>query len=303
MTAPATAVSPVAAAASARNRIAVVGDQAFMALPGGRIVLLDAGVVAKVAPFNWMKGGGRNPTAVRAVTGRIRTRRVESLLHKFLTDATKFQQVEFLNADRDDFRLANLRVVDRRVPRRTPFLPVHGLPGVAARNPVKIVDGVALMELPTGETVLLDLRDVALVGEWRWTRQVNPRTTYARTVIGGRTVGMHRFLLGLQDEHREPGGKCVDHINHNGLDNRRANLRVGDYVRNGQNRRPNRGTACGFKGVTRSGSRWAAHITVEGRDMLLGTYETAEAAAAAYDAAACEHFGVFALTNGGACRG
>lgn len=88
----------------------------------------------------------------------------------------------------------------------------------------------------------------------------------------------------------------VDHINRNSLDNRWANLRQSNRWQNNHNmsRRTNR---LGLKGVTRRGNRYMAVITVNGRYMYLGLFADVEDAIRAYDTAAVEHLGEFALTN------
>lgn len=101
---------------------------------------------------------------------------------------------------------------------------------------------------------------------------------------------MHGFLTGWPR---------VDHVNGNGLDNRRGNLRLATASTNGANRGPQRNNTSGFKGVhqNRSTGRWIAQLGVGGRRLRLGTFDTAIEAALIYDAAAREHFGEFARLN------
>lgn len=109
---------------------------------------------------------------------------------------------------------------------------------------------------------------------------------------GGGTRFLHRVLLG------EPPCE-VDHRNGNGLDNRRSNLRLATHAQNLANTRPRIGTSSRFKGVSwfRSKRRWEAYICVERQKRRLGYFHDEEAAARAYDAAALEAWGEFALTN------
>lgn len=104
-----------------------------------------------------------------------------------------------------------------------------------------------------------------------------------------RRVSMHRLVVGAE------AGDVVDHINGNGMDNRRENLRIATPQENARNRRPMDGS---FKGVKRAGKRWRAMIKVDGgKRLLIGDFDTAEKAAYAYNLAAVLHFGEFAWTN------
>jgi hypothetical protein len=105
---------------------------------------------------------------------------------------------------------------------------------------------------------------------------------------------MHRQLLGLTDPSEQ-----VDHRNHDGLDNRRENLRPCTNQQNQHNQRKRAGCTSRYKGVHwdfRNGS-WRAAIKAEGRTIHLGRFQDEDDAARAYDDAARRLFGEFALTN------
>jgi hypothetical protein len=107
---------------------------------------------------------------------------------------------------------------------------------------------------------------------------------------------MHRMVMDA------PPDKLVDHINQNGLDNRRSNLRLAtsaENQRNAHGRGIHRGkpSSSRFRGVSRSGAKWSAHISVNGRNIRLGTFRDEEQAAKAYDAAARAYHKQFARTN------
>jgi hypothetical protein len=108
------------------------------------------------------------------------------------------------------------------------------------------------------------------------------------------TILMHREIMTL-----EPN-MVVDHINGNGLDNRRANLRPATKLQNAWNRKKIRGNFTSrFKGVSwfKRNSKWRAKITYKGKRIFLGYFDDEEAAARAYDAKARELFGEFAWLN------
>lgn len=157
----------------------------------------------------------------------------------------------------------------------------------------------AEIRLSRGLVALVDDEDVALVSEgWAWHAIPSSYTTYAGRRVAACwadkpvTEMMHRLILG------SPEGR-VDHINGNGLDNRRCNLRVSTPSQNGGNRRAGSTGSSRFKGVSwhKRQQRWVAYIRVAGRRIQAGSFVSEVAAARAYDDAAREAFGEFAALN------
>lgn len=91
----------------------------------------------------------------------------------------------------------------------------------------------------------------------------------------------------------------VDHINGDGLDCRRGNLRLCTSQGNNQNRRKTKAYTSRFKGVSldRSRNQWRATIKLNRKLKYLGRFESQRAAAHAYDIAAIKLFGEFARLN------
>ena len=109
-----------------------------------------------------------------------------------------------------------------------------------------------------------------------------------------RNVRMHREILG------EPKGKIIDHINHNGLDNRRVNLRAATRQQNAWNKRKQRGKCSSkYKGVTwlKRMGKWQARIVCNGKSIFIGYFDDQVSAARAYDARAVELYGEYATLN------
>lgn len=108
------------------------------------------------------------------------------------------------------------------------------------------------------------------------------KTTYAHRVIAERMVGRK-----LQRHEK------VDHINGNGTDNRRENLRVVSHSDNLVNRDGWRNSSSKYKGVTfyKRDGNWQAKICPRGKTIHLGYFGTEEEAALAYNAAAVIHYG------------
>lgn len=147
------------------------------------------------------------------------------------------------------------------------------------------------LTLPTGEEVLYDEADAHLVESRSWCRYAPPMGGhYVRARIDGAYRSLHRWLMG------EPVGMDIDHINGNGLDNRRANLRVATHSQNMRNQRAQPGRTSRYKGVNWHG-RWRVRIKTAGRSHHVGCFADEEAAAHAYDNAARTLFGEFAALN------
>lgn len=105
------------------------------------------------------------------------------------------------------------------------------------------------------------------------------------------TITMHRQILGLNDSRR------TDHINGNGLDNRRSNLRISSAGQNRANSKPNKGRR--FKGVhyRNAPNSYGVQITTKEKRIWIGTSKTEIGAARMYDIAARKHHGKFAKLN------
>lgn len=106
---------------------------------------------------------------------------------------------------------------------------------------------------------------------------------------------MHRHILGL----RKGDGKIVDHINGDGLDNRRENLRICTKTQNQQNQKPRHTKRSKYKGVGYfvRDKKWRARIVVNGKDIELGKFGCETCAAIAYDEAAVKYHREFAWLN------
>lgn len=152
----------------------------------------------------------------------------------------------------------------------------------------------AKIPLTQGEFALVDDDAAEALSLHKWHVRRKRGKSYAeRTiVIEGKktTVRMHRVVMG------EPRGLEVDHINGDGLDNRRENLRACTRKENARNGRPRPGTSK-YLGVCRNGEYWLASITVDGRHKHLGRHKDEADAARAYDRAAVQYFGEFANPN------
>lgn len=120
------------------------------------------------------------------------------------------------------------------------------------------------------------------------------RRGYLTVMIGCRAYKAHRLAF-LLYHGRSPEG-VIDHANGDISDNRISNLRDATLRQNSHNRKKRIGTLHPLKGIRyrKDRSKWQALITVDGKRLHLGTFNTAADAHQAYCSAAKEHFGQFA---------
>ena len=150
--------------------------------------------------------------------------------------------------------------------------------------------------LTQGKYVKVDPQDYIWLSQFRWHCKVNKSSAYAVRSIraAGRPerIYMHRLIMDT------PSHLVCDHINHNGLDNRRQNIRNCTIQQNNANVLA-RGASSRYKGVSwnKRRRRWFAYIKKDGKQFNLGCFDKEIKAAKAYDAAARKHHGQFAALN------
>jgi hypothetical protein len=163
------------------------------------------------------------------------------------------------------------------------------------------------VSLSQGMVAIVDPCDIDFVAQWRWFYFSGSNRSLTGYAVRNRRVGdpghkgvvyMHRELMGAAK------GLVVDHINGNGLDNRRVNLRIATHRQNCRNRRgAERNSTSEYLGVSwhKRAHKWAAFIC-ERRNRrcvstYLGVFNSEAEAARAYDAEALLRFGRFASLN------
>lgn len=168
-----------------------------------------------------------------------------------------------------------------------------------ALRPFRVDGNIAYIQLTKGYEAMIDAADLPLVQQNKWFAQEayykdgSVRAVYAlrQIRVNGKLtpIRLHRVITDAAD------GFEVDHINGNGLDNRRANLRVCTKAQNQYNARRRRDNRSGFKGVIWSTKRqkWAAQIRFNKKTKMLGFFNCPTAAAIEYAKASAALHGEF----------
>ncbi len=156
-----------------------------------------------------------------------------------------------------------------------------------------------LIQLTQGCLTKVDAAFYEWLNAYSWSVHVSKRYVYAQTAIRQpngkqKTIFMHRMILGLTKK-----GEIADHINHDGLDNRMANLRKSTYVTNGYNRVKSQGTKNIYKGVFwhKNKMQWLVQIVVNKQQMFLGYYDDPKEGAKVWNEAAKKYHCEFAVLN------
>lgn len=145
--------------------------------------------------------------------------------------------------------------------------------------------------LTSGFVTLTSVEDAGLLNTAKWWASRKKFSVYAKRACGDTTQSLHRAIL------RTATGNVVDHINGNGLDNRRQNLREATKPQNSINRLNRKIPKSGFFGVTQNRKRWVASIRKETGFVYIGIFKEAEDAARARDAVVFKEYGEFAVLN------
>lgn len=151
------------------------------------------------------------------------------------------------------------------------------------------------LPLSQGLTAIVDDDDYDRLAIYKWSADKRKRTVYAvrrlRTPKGKKQckVYLHHQILPLAP------GMIIDHIDGNGLNCRKTNLRAASVRLNAANR-----TSFEFIGVSwhKGAGKWQARIKINYKEIYLGLFGTREAAAAAYNKAAIKYNGEFAAISG-----
>ncbi len=167
---------------------------------------------------------------------------------------------------------------------------------------------VKQIQLTQGKFALVDDKDFEMLSQYKWYAHKSGKTYYAERNKDKGVGKMHRLIMNC------PEGMVVDHIDHNGLNNQKVNLRICSHAENNRNSKSRKNSKSQYLGVSLNIKRrttpykdgtprdytrhtWIAQIETNGKNYNLGRYKTEEEAALAYNAKAAELFGKFANLN------
>ena len=144
---------------------------------------------------------------------------------------------------------------------------------------------------------IVDDEDYEYLNKFQWYAEKRFDRYYARrfTNSNGKIIRkyMHKDIIKTT--------KDIDHINRNGLDNQKANLRICSRSENNMNRIKSKNKSSSYKGVCFNNKRfpspWRTYINIHSKRIVLGYFKSEIEAAKVYDKKAKELFGEFAKLN------
>jgi hypothetical protein len=151
------------------------------------------------------------------------------------------------------------------------------------------------IQLSTGGVALVDDEDFDFLSKWKWKQDrfgYVTRSVYRGVENGVKkygTVKMHKLIL--------PNIPYLDHKDGNGANNQKSNLRACTHAENMRNVKKRVDCTTGFTGVRKGPYSYHARVQLNGRQIHVGCYDNAEAAAKARDQAATLLHGEFARLN------
>lgn len=153
--------------------------------------------------------------------------------------------------------------------------------------------------LTKGQYALVDDEDFEALNRFKWCALKKKGVTfYAIRIVQKnnkkKAILMHRLILNINDPKIQ-----VDHKDHNGLNNRRNNIRPSTAGQNSCNKSSRKGSSSKYKGVSwhKLSKSWKVQITKDGKGFVGGYFKKEESAALAYNNLAIKLHGEFAFLN------
>lgn len=142
------------------------------------------------------------------------------------------------------------------------------------------------IKLNKNKIALIDDVDLELTSKYKWYLHTGSKKPYVYTNDGkGNSLLLHRLITSA------PKGKVVDHINGNGLDNRRNNLRICSISENLVNQGPQKNNKSGVKGVSWNMGQWLVQVKYKNKRVYAKRFKSLEQAREAYKIIATKYYG------------
>lgn len=151
---------------------------------------------------------------------------------------------------------------------------------------------IRLIALTQNKNVIVDAEDYEWLNQWNWHISSSGTSEMLYAATGGGIL-LHRMLM------RVGSDKEIDHINGDGLDDRKANLRPATRAENVCNTLANLPNKTKYRGIVKIDNGYSARICMRGKRLYLGYFKTQEEASAAYEIAAKEIKGAFYVSPDG----
>lgn len=141
---------------------------------------------------------------------------------------------------------------------------------------------------------LIDNKDFDIISKYKWYAHRRRKNYYAETTKKQKHILMHRLIMNIINPEIQ-----IDHIDGNGLNNQRHNLRICTHQENHFNKKSRKNSSSKFKGVSwhSSHKKWRCVIGINTKHIHLGYFDNEKEAAYVYDIAAKQYFGEFANLN------
>ena len=154
-----------------------------------------------------------------------------------------------------------------------------------------------LVKLTQGKFAFVDDDIFEIVNKYKWHVVKRGKNNYAsRTCLEGKKkiIYMHRFILDITNPK-----EIVDHVDGNGLNNIKKNIRICNTFENARNSRSRENKSSIYKGVhfNKKSNKWRAMICINNKSMHLGMFDNEEDAGKKYDEVAKINYGEFAKLN------
>lgn len=126
-----------------------------------------------------------------------------------------------------------------------------------------------IIKLTQNKESFIDDEDFEDINKYKWYLSKGRNTNYAEARVNGKKIRMHKFIMNNLDKIG-----IIDHIDRNGLNNQKENLRIVSFRQNLMNSKIYKNNTSGTRGVYfhNASKKWEANIRHKGKTIHLGTF-------------------------------